>query len=147
MRCNNNNGMMAWDAIRRPHFAQLAAPPCASLGKVRPVCASLTTTMGNTRISCYSRTPAYLIAGRLCHSAALAKSQAATTHASYLELSRSEVWKGFWQSRRIGSIWPTRRWPCVHAPACQPEPAKCRPKRSHAILRPGIFLFQLSGPQ
>jgi hypothetical protein len=36
VRCDgmgcNNNGMMAWDAIRRPHFAQLAALPCASLG-------------------------------------------------------------------------------------------------------------------
>jgi hypothetical protein len=61
VRCDgmgcNNNGMMAWDAIRRPHFAQLAALPCASLhvGKVRSVCASHTTIMGNTRISCYRK--------------------------------------------------------------------------------------------
>lgn len=68
---------MGWDAIRTPTLAQLAALPCcASPPSVLFVPTEL--SMGNTRIYCYSKTPAHLVAGRLCHSAALAKSQAAT---------------------------------------------------------------------
>jgi hypothetical protein len=121
-------------------------PACrASLRESRYVLfVPLTTIMGITRISCYSKTPAYLIAGRLCHSAALAKSQAATTHASYLEARSGKGSGNIVVLAQFGlqGAGPARTHPSVNL-----TPAKCRPKRSYAILRPGIFLFQVSGPR
>ena len=107
--------------------------------------------MGITRILCYSKTPAYLIAGRLCHSAALAKSQPATAHSSYLEARGLEeeetlaIWQ-YWLNLASKALSPARTHPSVNL-----TPARCRPKRTlrHPSSLPSApsSSSQVSGPQ
>ena len=74
---------------------------------------------------------------------------------SYL---RSEVWKGLWQYGSIDSIWPARRWPCAHAPVCQPDtcPMPTQAQTRHpsswhlpfpSLWPPVVIIAALSGIQ
>jgi len=134
---------------KTPTFAQLPALPCCCCCCTSPrsVCASASLTIiGITCILCYRKTSAYLIAGRLCHSAALAKSQPAT-HAFFL--SRSERPRRGRDSGNMAVLTQSGvqgAEPCAHAPVCQPDTCPM-PTQAHTApsfvfaIRAIIFLF------
>lgn len=144
-RCDGMASKQWDDAIRRPHLPSLPRFPARVHVLCCAVCASSLSMIGNTRIRCYRQEDAGAPRSRSAVSLCRVGEVAGCNR--LLPICEARSGKGSGNMVVLTQFGLQGAGPVRTHPSVNLTPARCRPKRKRAILRPGIFLFQVSGPR